>query len=98
MNEILNYEDSQSEGHAPQRQYRDRLFKAIFGRDTEQSKKWRLELYNALNSSHYTDPDALKLNTDVFFTVVSDVHLPKRKRRAQFKNCENSKSKIHCIL
>ena len=25
------------------REYKDRLFKAIFGRNTEQSKKWRLE-------------------------------------------------------
>ena len=46
-----------------QHEYRDRLFKAIFGRDTPQSKKWRLELYNALNNSNYTDPDALELNT-----------------------------------
>ena len=29
-----------------QREYKDRLFKAIFGRDTNESKRWRLELYN----------------------------------------------------
>ena len=46
-----------------QREYRDRLFKAIFGRDTPQSKQWRLDLYNALSDSAYTDPDALELNT-----------------------------------
>ena len=45
------------------KEHKDRLFKAIFGRDTEQSKKWRLDLYNALNDSNYTDPDALELNT-----------------------------------
>ena len=45
------------------KEYKDRLFKAIFGRDTEQSKRWRLDLYNALNDSNYTDPDALELNT-----------------------------------
>ncbi len=43
--------------------YKDRLFKAIFGRDNEKSKRWRLDLYNALNDSNYTDPDALELNT-----------------------------------
>ena len=39
-----------------QRQYKDRLFKAIFGRDTEESKRWRLDLYNALNGTDYADP------------------------------------------
>ena len=34
-----------------QKEVKDRLFKAIFGRDNEQSKKWRLELYNALRGS-----------------------------------------------
>ena len=47
----------------PQREYKDRLFKAIFGRDTEESKRWRLDLYNALNNTNYTDPNALELNT-----------------------------------
>ena len=46
-----------------QREYKDRLFKAIFGRDTEESKRWRLDLYNALNDTNYTDPNALELNT-----------------------------------
>ena len=46
-----------------QREIKDRLFKAIFGRNNEQSKKWRLELYNALRGTNYTDPDALKINT-----------------------------------
>lgn len=48
---------------SPQREHKDRLFKAIFGRDTAESKKWRLELYNALNGTQLTDPDALKVNT-----------------------------------
>ena len=46
-----------------QKKFKDRLFIFIFGRDDEQSKRWRLELYNALNGTDYTDPDALKLNT-----------------------------------
>ena len=59
-----------------QHEYRDRLFKAIFGRDTPQSKKWRLELYNALNNSNYTDPDALELNTIenvIYLTMRNDI-------------------------
>ncbi len=43
--------------------YRDHLFIAIFGKDDERSKRWRLELYNALNDSAYSDPDELELNT-----------------------------------
>ncbi|MBQ0162933.1 MAG: hypothetical protein KBS84_07235 [Treponema sp.] len=57
-------------------QFRARLFKAIFGRDTEQSKRWRLELYNALNDSNYTDPDALELNTIenvLYITMKNDI-------------------------
>ena len=59
-----------------QREYKDRLFKAIFGRETEQSKRWRLELYNALNDTSYTDPDALELNTIenvIYITMKNDV-------------------------
>ena len=47
----------------PQPKIRDRLFIAIFGKDTERSKRWRLDLYNVLNGTNYTDPDALELNT-----------------------------------
>ncbi len=59
-----------------QREYRDRLFKAIFGRNTEKSKKWRLELYNALNGTNYTDPNTLELNTIeniIYMTMKNDV-------------------------
>lgn len=59
-----------------QHEYRDRLFKAIFGRDTPQSKKGRLKLYNALNGSNYTDPDALELNTIeniIYLTMRNDI-------------------------
>ena len=60
----------------PQREYKDRLFKAIFGRDTEESKRWRLDLYNALNNTSYTDPDALEVNTIenvIYITMHNDV-------------------------
>ena len=69
-----------------QKKFKDRLFIFIFGRDSEQSKRWRLELYNALNGTHYTDPDALKINTienviyismhnDVSFIVDNEMNL-----------------------
>ena len=60
----------------PQREYKDRLFKAIFGRDTEESKRWRLELYNALNGTNFTDPDELKVNTIenvIYITMRNDI-------------------------
>ena len=62
--------------HSTNRQYKDRLFKAIFGRNTEQSKQWRLELYNALNGTNYKDPDALKLTTIenvIYITMKNDI-------------------------
>ena len=55
----------------PQREYKDRLFKAIFGRDTEESKRWRLELYNALNGTNYADPNELKLTTIENFIYIT---------------------------
>ena len=60
----------------PKREYKDRLFKAIFGRDTEESKRWRLDLYNALNNTNYTDPDALTLTTIenvIYITMKNDI-------------------------
>ena len=59
-----------------QQKYRDHLFIAIFGRNNPQSKKWRLELYNALNNTNYTDPDALHVNTIeniIYITMHNDV-------------------------
>ena len=44
-----------------QRNYLDRLFNFIFGR--EEHKEWTLSLYNAVNGSHYTDPDLIEFNT-----------------------------------
>lgn len=58
------------------RLYKDRLFVTIYGKETEQSKKWRLDLYNALNDSHYTDPDAIELTTIdniIYITMHNDV-------------------------
>ena len=56
--------------------YKDRLFISIFGKDNDQSKKWRLDLYNALRGTNYTDPNALELNTIenvIYLTMRNDV-------------------------
>ena len=69
----------------------DHLFIAIFGKDTERSKRWRLELYNALNNTNYTDPNELELNTlenviyikmhnDVSFLIDSQMTLYEHQR------------------
>lgn len=61
---------------SPNKHYRDRLFKAIFGRDSEQSKLWRLDLYNALNGTSYTNPDSLEVNTIenvIYMTMKNDI-------------------------
>ena len=42
-------------------EYKDRLFSFIFGR--EENRKWTLELYNAINGSHYENPDDIKITT-----------------------------------
>ena len=70
------------------RQYQDRLFKAIFGR--EEHKDWLLSLYNALNGSSYTDPSAIEINTiegiiyvtmknDISFLIDSQLNLYKQQ-------------------
>lgn len=43
------------------REYKDRLFKFIFG--NEKNKEWTLSLYNAVNGSNYTDADSIKFTT-----------------------------------
>jgi hypothetical protein len=43
------------------RQYKDRLFKFIFG--NPEHKEWTLALYNAINGSFYDNPDDIELNT-----------------------------------
>ena len=70
---------------------RDHLFIAFFGKDDERSKRWRLELYNALNNTNYANPDDLELNTlenvifikmhnDVSFLVDSQMTLYEHQR------------------
>ena len=47
------------------REYKDRLFKFLFGSPSRRS--WALDLYNAMNGSHYADENAL------VFTTIEDV-------------------------
>ena len=41
------------------RQHKDRVFKFIFGKN----KSWALSLFNAINDTDYTDPEAIEFNT-----------------------------------
>ena len=43
------------------REYKDRLFVFLFG--NEKHKDWTLSLYNAINGSSYTEPEAIEFNT-----------------------------------
>ncbi len=43
------------------REYKDRLFIFIFGR--EENKEWTLSLFNAVNGSDYDDPSVIEFNT-----------------------------------
>ncbi len=56
------------------RQYKDRLFKFIFG--NPENKEWTLSLYNAINGSSYTNPNDIKLTTiedAVYMNMKNDV-------------------------
>lgn len=43
------------------RKHKDRLFTILFGRS--ENKAWALELYNAVNDSHYDNPDDVEITT-----------------------------------
>ena len=42
-------------------EYKDRLFSFLFG--AEENRAWTLSLYNTINDSHFTDADAITINT-----------------------------------
>ena len=55
-------------------EYRDRLFKFIFGNPNH--KEWTLSLYNAVNGSSYTDENDIEINTindAVYMKMKNDV-------------------------
>lgn len=47
----------------PERNYKDKLFRKIFGKEDKRSARWRLELYNALSGKNYTNPDEIEITT-----------------------------------
>lgn len=56
------------------REYKDRLFKFIFGRVDR--KEWTLSLYNAVNGSHYTDPQDIEITTvenAIYLSMKNDI-------------------------
>ena len=66
------------------RQEKDRLFCFIFGR--AENRKWSLSLYNAVNGTDYSDPEAVEITTmedviymgmknDVSFLIGSNINL-----------------------
>ena len=65
-------------------QYKDRLFTFLFG--TKENRRWTLNLYNAVNGTHYTDPEAIEITTireimylgmhnDVSFLISNEMNL-----------------------
>lgn len=69
------------EGTTPIRNYKDSVFRMLFS-----EKKTLLGLYNALNGTHYTDPEELEINTlenaiylgrknDISFIIQSQMYL-----------------------
>ena len=60
----------------PERNYKDTLFRMIFGREDEKSARWRMELYNALSGKNHTNPADLELTTienAIYITTKNDV-------------------------
>ena len=56
------------------REHKDRLFSFLFGR--EENKKWTLELYNAINASHYTEPEKIEITNDRGCALYGDEERP----------------------
>ena len=60
----------------PERNYKDKLFRKIFGKEDKRSARWRLELYNALSGKNYTNPDEIEITTlenALFIKMKNDV-------------------------
>ena len=82
-----------------QREYKDRLFHFIFGK--ERSKEWTLSLYNAINDTDHTNTDAIQFNTieevlylgmhnDVSFLIdVQDLYSEMNLYEEQSSYCPN---------
>ena len=84
QNEEFRFFEERKEKNNVRKEYKDRLFKFIFG--NPDNKQWSLSLYNAMNGTDYTDPDAIWFNTiddavymgmknDVSFIVCFEMNL-----------------------
>ncbi len=82
--EYEEYRLLHGEQKASRKDYKDRLFKYIFG--NPDSKEWTLSLYNAVHGTNYTNPDDIQFNTigdavymgmrnDVSFIVAFEMNL-----------------------
>ena len=60
----------------PNREYKDNLFKFIYGR--EENKNWLLSLYNSIAGTNVSDPDEIEINT------VEDIVYINRKNDVSF--------------
>lgn len=56
-----NYSQRTNRKH--KRNYKDELFRMIFGGEDQRSARWRLDLYNALSGKHHTNPADLEITT-----------------------------------
>ena len=61
QHEAFGFSGQGGEEKAVRREYKDRLFKFIFG--NPDNRQWTLSLYNAMNGTDYTDPDGIRFNT-----------------------------------
>jgi len=67
-------QDVQKNGPSGKREYKDSLFVYLFG--NEKYKNLTLELYNAINKTHYTNPDEVEITTlenVVYINVKNDI-------------------------
>lgn len=62
------------------REHKDRLFTFLFGKKGR--KEWVLSLYNAVNNTHYTDPDSIE------FTAMEDAVYMGMKNDVSFILCQ----------
>ena len=84
QSEENRYAEESRENRDAKKDYKDRLFKFIFG--NPENRAWTLSLYNAVNNTNYEDPSEIQFNTigdavymrmknDVSFIIASEMNL-----------------------
>ena len=85
--------------------YKDRIFKSLFG--NSEHKDWTLALYNAVNNSHYRNPENIQFNTiddalfvglqnDVSFLIAFELNLWEQLMQTA-DQCLEKKTTLHSI-